>query len=226
MSNLVTRVYIIDDHPFVREWLANLLGLERDLLVVGQSGDPVEALAAMSALPPDVAVVDLTLKRGSGLELIKGLRVQAPEVAVVVLSMHEEITDIERAFRAGAAGYVMKQESTGQIVAAIREVRSGRVFANPEVLAQLTARLMSRAKRDSGAPHEILSDREMEVFRRLGEGKSTRDIGESLGLSLKTVQTYCARIKEKLGLEDGQELARIAFSWHERESPRGPAETV
>ncbi len=226
MSNLVTRVYIIDDHPFVREWLANLLGLERDLLVVGQSGDPVEALAAMSALPPDVAVVDLTLKRGSGLELIKGLRVQAPEVAVVVLSMHEEITDIERAFRAGAAGYVMKQESTGQIVAAIRQVRSGRVFANPEVLAQLTARLMSRSKRESEAPHEILSDREMEVFRRLGEGKSTRDIGESLGLSLKTVQTYCARIKEKLGLEDGQELARIAFSWHERESPRGPAETV
>jgi len=226
MTNPGTRVYIVDDHPFVREWLGNLLALEADFQVAGQAGDPVEALAAMTAQPPDVAVVDLTLKRGSGLELIKGLRVQAPTVAIVVLSMHEEITDIERAFRAGATGYVMKHESTGQIVEAIRQVRAGRIFANPDVLAQLTSRLMSRSARETASPGEVLSDRELEVFRRLGEGKSTRDICESLGLSLKTVQTYCARIKEKLGLGDGQELARVAFSWHEREHPRGPVDSV
>ena len=226
MNPAVTRVFIVDDHPFVREWLANLLALEADLGVVGQAEDPVQALAAMSATPPDIAVVDLTLKKGSGLDLIKGLRVQAPSVAIVVLSMHEELTDVERAFRAGASGYVMKHESTGQIVEAIRQVRAGRMFANPATLAQLTARLMGRAGRDASAPGEVLSDRELEVFRRLGQGSSTREISEHLGVSLKTVQTYCARIKEKLGLDDGQELARVAFHWHEQGQRRGDINAV
>ncbi len=219
MTDAPTSIFIIDDHPFVREWLGNLLGLEPDLRVVGQSEDPVAALAAMTEAPPDVAVVDLTLKKGSGYELIKSLRVQAPTVAIVVLSMHEEITDVARAFRAGAMGYVMKQESTSQIVEAIRQVRAGKIFANPAVLAQLTARLVNlerEGQEKPTAPTEILSDRELEVFRRLGQGQSTREISDHLGLSLKTVQTHCARIKEKLGVDDSQGLTRAAFHWHEK----------
>jgi DNA-binding NarL/FixJ family response regulator len=220
VSSAAIRVFIVDDHPFVREWLGNLLRLEPDFAVVGDAEDPVAALARMTAEPPDIAVVDLTLKKGSGLELIKGLRVQAPSVGIVVLSMHEELTDLERAFRAGASGYVMKRESTGRIVQAIRAVRAGQVFATPDMLGLLTARLMNRGG-GSHSPAEVLSDRELEVFRRLGKGQSTRAISEDLGVSLKTVQTYCARIKEKLALADGQELARVAYRLYEQAHPRG-----
>ena len=215
-----TRVFIVDDHPLVREWLANLLRLEHDLAVVGEASEPVAALAAMKAHPPEVAVVDISLEHGSGLDLIKDLRAQLPAVAVVVLSMHEEVTDLERAFRAGASGYVMKRESTSQIVEAIRQGHRGKIFAKPAVLAQLTARFMGRAPGAPSTPGEVLSDRELEVFRRLGEGQSTREISEALGVSLKTIQTYCARIKEKLALDDGQELARVAYHWHEKQVRR------
>jgi DNA-binding NarL/FixJ family response regulator len=174
-------------------------------------------MAAMVAQPPDIAIVDLTLQRGSGLDLIKDLRASLPAVKVIVLSMHEETTDIERAFRAGASGYVMKRESTGQIVEAIHQVSAGKMFANPTILTELTARLVGRAPIASGTVLDSLSDRELEVFRRLGEGRTTREIADELGVSLKTVQTYCARLKEKLGVEDAQELARAAFRWHERE---------
>ncbi len=211
----ITRIFIVDDHPFVREWLGNFLRLQPDLRVVGEAGDPAAALAAMIAEPPDVAVVDLAFQRGSGLELIKDLKAQLPELPIVVHSMHEEVTDLERAFRAGASGYVMKRESTSQIIDAIRQVRAGKLFANPELLAQVTARLITRPKQ-SASPAEVLSDRELEVFRRLGRGRSTREISDDLGVSLKTVQTYCARIKEKLGLDDGLELSHVAFRWHER----------
>lgn len=222
MNSDATRVFIVDDHPMVRDLLGEYLRLQDDITVVGQADAPGPALEAMTANPPDIAVVDLTLKRGSGLDLIKDLHVRLPAVQVIVLSMHEELADLERAFRAGASGYVMKRESTGQIVEAIRQVRAGRVFAHPEALAQLTARFIRRPADASLAPGEILSDREMEVFRRLGAGRSTRKIAEDLGVGLKTVQTYCGRIKIKLGLTDGRELARAAFHWHERQSPPAP----
>jgi DNA-binding NarL/FixJ family response regulator len=221
MNAAPTRIFVVDDHPLVRELLGNLLRLQPDLLVIGEAGEPAAALAAIAAEPPDIAIVDISLERGSGLDLIKDLRTQFPSVGIVVLSMHEEITDLERAFRAGASAYVMKRESTGQIVEAIRQVRDGRIFANPAMLAQLTARLMGRSAGDASAPAEVLSDRELEVFRRLGEGHATRDISEALGVSLKTIQTYCARIKDKLQLDDGQELARVAFRWHEDRLRRG-----
>jgi DNA-binding NarL/FixJ family response regulator len=221
MNPVPTRVFIVDDHPLVREWLGNLLRLEADIVVVGSAADPATALTAMAAQAPDVAIVDLSLQRGSGLDLIKDLRARFPAVQVVVLSMHEEMTDLERAFRAGASGYVMKRESTSQIVEAIRQVRNGKMFANPSVLAELTARLVGRSTARGTDAIDILSDRELEVFRRLGEGRTTREIAEALGVSLKTVQTYCARMKEKLGLGDGQELARVAFHWHEQQNRSG-----
>ena len=211
-----TRIFIVDDHPLVREWLGNLLRMEPDLSVIGEADSVAAAIVAMVAHPPDVAIIDLTLNHGSGLDLIKDVRARLPSVEIVVLSMHEELTDLERAFRAGASGYVMKRESTGQIVEAIRQVRAGRVFANPTMLAQLTARVIGRGVRADAAPGDVLSDRELEVFRRIGAGQSTRDISDHLGVSLKTVQTYCARIKQKLGLDDGQELSRLAYRWHEQ----------
>jgi DNA-binding NarL/FixJ family response regulator len=209
------RVFVVDDHPLVRDWLRNLLEMERDFDVVGEADEPMTALAAMSTHRPDVAVVDLSLKRGSGLELIKDLRAKHPEIKVLVLSMHEEISDVERALRAGARGYVMKGESSDQIVPAIRWVHSGKIYATPEVFSKLAERATSAPRDAADRPEEVLSDRELDVFRRIGEGLTTRRIADELQVSQKTIQTYCARIKEKIGLDDGAELALVAIRWRE-----------
>ena len=211
MTNRRCRIFLVDDHPLVREWLANLLRAQPDLDVYGQAEDARAALAAMDAQPADVAIIDLSLRHSSGLDLIKDLRERHPATAIVVLSMHEEMFYAERALRAGALGYVTKRESTSHIVEAIREVRAGRVYASPEMLAQLAGRLVGRAP----ATVESLSDRELEVFRRLGEGSSTRQIADELRVSIKTIQAYCTRIKEKLGLESGTVLVRDAVRWVE-----------
>lgn len=206
------RVFIVDDHPLVREWLAALLREQPDLTVCGQAEESGTALAEMLCSPPDIAIVDLSLKGGSGLDLIKDLADRLPTVRAIVLSMHEEVFYAERALRAGARGYVMKRESTGQIVAAIRQVNAGKIYGDPDLLAALAERIVGRPA--EGAPiHESLSDRELEVFRRLGEGHSTRRIADDLRISLKTVQTYCVRIREKLSLADGAELVRAAVRW-------------
>lgn len=213
------RIFIVDDHPLVREWLGNLLRLQADMEVTGEAADSVHALEAMAEDPPDIAVVDLTLERGSGLQLIKDLADRVPEVRAVVLSMHEEIGDVERALRAGARGYVTKRESTGQIVNAIRQVHAGRIYADATVLSRLAERMVGRPSASVGPTADILSDRELDVFRRLGEGHSTRRIATDLGVSLKTVQTYCARVKEKLGLSDANELVRTAIRAAEGKLP-------
>jgi DNA-binding NarL/FixJ family response regulator len=211
-------VFIVDDHPLVREWLSALLREEADLEVCGEAEERGAALAAMSRRPPDIAIVDLSLKGSSGLDLIKDLALHLPEVRVVVLSMHEEVFYAERALRAGARGYVMKRESTGQIVAAIRQVHAGKIYADPALLAALAERIVGRPGENASSP-EILSDRELDVFRRLGEGHSPRRIADDFGISLKTVQTYYARIREKLGLSDGAELVRAAVRWTEGRRP-------
>ena len=216
MSAPRVRVFLVDDHPLVRDWLKNLLQMEEDFEVIGEADDTATALAAMLVDKPDVAVVDLSLKRGSGLDLIKSLRLRHPEIRVLVLSMHEEIRDVERALRAGARGYVMKGESSHQIVPAIRWVHSGKTYATPEVFSKLAERANSQAPGSNiDHPEEVLSDRELHVFRRIGEGLTTRRIAEELEVSQKTVQTYCARIKEKIGLDDGAELALAAIRWRE-----------
>jgi DNA-binding NarL/FixJ family response regulator len=219
MSPQRLRIFIVDDHPLVREWLGSMLRLQSDLEVCGEAADPPQALAAMTATPPDVAIVDLSLKRGSGLDLIKDLRHHLPAVPVLVLSMHEEIGDIERALRAGARGYVMKRESTTQIVAAIRQVHAGKLYADASVLAALAERAISRPTTVVTATPETLSDRELDVFRRLGQGHSTRRVADDLKIGLKTVQTYCARIREKLGLADAAELVHAAVRWTENKRP-------
>jgi len=213
MDSPRTRIFVVDDHPLVREWLTALLREQPDLEICGQADHARGALAPILAARPDVAIIDLFLKGGTGLELIKDLREHAPQTDVIVLSMHEEASYAERALRAGARGYVTKRESTTQIVEAIRQVRKGRVFANPELLAALAGRMVGQAAARTADPVEDLSDRELEVFRRLGQGRGTREIASDLGLSLPTVQTYCQRIKEKLRLESANELVREAVSW-------------
>ena len=213
MLTPATRIFVVDDHSLVREWLTKLVLEEKDLEVSGQAATAKVALAAMIQSPPDLAVVDLSLKGGSGLELIKDLKTILPNLPVLVLSMHEEIRDVERALRAGARGYVMKRDAADQIIEAIRAVRAGRVFAGTEVLETLTARMLSHPATKRSDPVEGLSDRELEIFRRIGQGAETREIAVDLGLSIKTVQSYCQRIKEKLGAHNGTQVARDAARW-------------
>ncbi|MDQ6684837.1 MAG: response regulator transcription factor [Pseudomonadota bacterium] len=212
-TSTAIRVFLVDDHPLVRDWLKSLLQMEADVVVSGEADDAGAALAAMIADPPDIAVVDLSLRRSSGLDLIKSLRGQLPEVRVLVLSMHDEIAYVERALRAGARGYVMKGESSSQIVPAIRRIHSGSIYATPDVFSRLAERLAGKPPIDVEVTVDVLSDRELEVFRRLGDGQTTRRIAEDLHVSQKTVQTYCARIKEKIGLGDSAGLNMAAIRW-------------
>ena len=210
MSRPRKKVFIVDDHALVREWLVRLLQQEANLEVCGQADSVPPALAAMTAAPPDIVIVDLSLKTGSGIDLIKELGRACPAALVIVLSMHEELYFVERALRAGARGYVTKRDSTTSILEAITAVLEGRVYARPEILARLAERMVGNTAGKQANPMELLSDREMEVFRRLGEGQATRKIATELGLSMKTVQAYSARIKEKLGLANASELMREA----------------
>ncbi len=194
-----------------------MVGLEPDLEVCGQADDGTITLAAVPTARPDVMVVDLSLPRGSGLDLIKGMRTQFPGVRLLVLSMHDEASVAERAFRAGAHGYAVKRESGPRIIDGIRTVLDGKFYASPSLTAQLAGRMFGAGARSGHAPEELLSDREMEVFRLRGQGLSPKEIADRLGVSVKTVGSYDARIKEKLGLGDGGELMREAVLWHDRQ---------
>jgi DNA-binding NarL/FixJ family response regulator len=211
------RVFFVDDHPLVREWLASMVGLESDLEVCGQAEEAAAALAAAPLAKPDVMVVDLSLPRSSGLELIKDMRAQFPGVRLLVLSMHDEASVAERAFRAGAHGYAVKSESGPHIIEGIRAVLAGKFYASPSLTAQLAGRMFGAAARSGGRPEELLSDREMEVFKLRGQGCVAKEIADRLGVSVKTVGSYDARIKEKLGLHDAGELMREAVLWNDRQ---------
>jgi DNA-binding NarL/FixJ family response regulator len=207
------RVFLVDDHPLVREWLTNLINQQPDLVVCGEAEDAPRALQAIEAAQPDAAVVDITLARGNGIELIKDIKRIAPGVAIVVLSMHDESLYAERALRAGAKGYVMKRETSKKVVAALRQILEGKIYVSGEFAASMTEKMIEG--RAGGSPVETLSDRELEVFELLGQGFGTRRVSESLNISIKTVQAYCARIKEKLSVNSASELVREAVRWME-----------
>ena len=213
-------VYIVDDHPLVREWLTNLINQQPDLVVCGESESALQAFSAIGASRPDLAVVDLSLKDSSGLELIKSLKESHPGLAVLVLSMHEESHYAGRALRAGARGYVMKRETTGKVIEAIRRILDGKLYVSEALAEVLAAHLRDNKKGENLSPVEQLSDRELEVFDMLGRGLGTRQIGEMMGISLKTVQAYCARMKEKLNLGSGTELLAEAIRWNDSKHPR------
>jgi DNA-binding NarL/FixJ family response regulator len=208
------KILLVDDHPLVREWLASLINQQHDLVVCGEAGNAQEALGYLDTESPDLAIVDLSLKESSGLELIKTMRSTHPAVAVIVLSMHDEKHYAERAIRAGARGYVMKRETTKKIITAIHQVRGGKLGVSDEVAALFAERFVDNRPR-SGTPVEELSDRELEVFRLLGQGLDTRSVANNLHISIKTVQAYCARIKDKLNLANATELLREAVRWSE-----------
>lgn len=212
MTTPKTRVFIVDDHPLVRESLANLIAQQPDMSICGEAEYSSTALAAIATLQPDVAVVDLSLGDGSGLDLIRDLRKLHPRVAVLVLSMHDESWYAERALRAGARGYVMKRAASRDVLDAIRRVREGRMALTPDLAETLAAKLVA-GPLEMADPVATLSDRELDVFRLLGQGRQTRQIADALHLSMKTVQAYCARIKDKLGLNSANELLREAVRW-------------
>jgi DNA-binding NarL/FixJ family response regulator len=218
MSNRTATVFLVDDHPLVREWLTNLINQLPDLRVCGEAAGAEQAFEGMRTSSPDIAIVDLALPEGSGLALVKKIRVEMPAIAVVVLSMHDERYYAERAFRAGARGYVMKGESTSSIAAAIREVLAGRLYVSPRMQSAFSKRFGDEDLQSLHAPVKKLSDRELEVFRLLGQGYETRRAAQSLNVSIKTVQAYCARIKEKLQLANASELLREAIRWNDAQS--------
>jgi DNA-binding NarL/FixJ family response regulator len=213
-----TKILVVDDHPLVREWLANLINEEADFEVCGQTGTAHEALGLIETLSPQIVVVDISLDGGSGLELIKNTKVIHPRVAMIVLSMHEEALYAERAMRAGAAGYIMKREATEKILDAIRTVIRGDLYFSNAVNAMLAQKLV-QGTGDQPAAIGSLSDRELEVFQLLGRGYSTRQISEQMNVGFKTVHAYCARIREKLNLANINELAFHAIRWHESQQP-------
>ena len=210
-----SRVFIVDDHPLVREGLANLINGQDDLIVCGEAEDSGQAIDAIMQARPDVALIDISLKNESGLELVKNLGSQFPLVALIVLSMHDEALYAERALRAGAHGYVMKRETSKSVLTSIRHVLEGGVYVSERVVKSMAHRLRSSREAAARSPVERLSDRELEIFRLLGQGRTTSQIAGDLNLSLKTVQAYCSRAKEKFGVTSLAELLRAAIRWED-----------
>ncbi len=208
------RVLVVDDHPIVREGLADLINKEKNLVVCGCAEDIPQALEALRTLKPDVVTVDISLKDASGIGLIKNIKAQYPDLPVLAISMHEESLYAERALRAGAKGYITKQQATENVIIAIRNVLQGQLYLSENMKDKLLLGLTRSGKTDiGGSPIESLTDRELEVFTFLGRGKSSRQIAEQLHLSIKTVETYRSRIKDKLNLAGASELLQRAFQW-------------
>ena len=208
-------VFIVDDHPLVREGLTNLINRQSDLIVCGEAKDSAEAIDGIAKERPDVAIIDISLTNESGLELIKHLVRQFPQVALIVLSMHDEALYAERALRAGARGYVMKHEMSKNVLASIRRVLGGEVYVSERIVNRMALRLASSGQKAARSPVERLSDRELEIFRLLGQGRTPSEIAGDLNLSLKTVQAYCARAKDKFGVTSLTEVLRAALRWEE-----------
>jgi DNA-binding NarL/FixJ family response regulator len=209
------RVFIIDDHPIVREGLTLLINRQPDLIVCGEAEEAETALDAIARLHPDILIVDISLNGPDGLDLIKTIRAKAASPPVLVLSMHDELIYAERALRAGASGYIMKQEGTERVVIALRRILKGDVYLSDRAASRMVQHYVRgpAAARTRPVLAE-LSDRELEVYRLIGEGHGTRQIAEELRLSIKTVETYQAHIKEKLALRSARELVQHAIEWN------------
>lgn len=209
------RVLLVDDHPMMRAGLAHLIERQPDLTVCGEASNPAEALKALSTAAPDIVLTDWTMPGRSGLEFVKDVLATHPTLPILVVSMHDESVYAERALRAGARGYIMKEAGGEAVVGAIRQILSGQVYVSPTMSARILENLSGNKPRGSTSPIEKLSDREFEVFQLIGQGKSTRDIAEQLHLSSKTVDVHRSHIKEKLDLKDATSLIRHAVRWVE-----------
>jgi len=212
-----SRVFVVDDHPLVRDGLSSLIDQQEDLAACGTAEDHAGAIAGIAKPRPHVASIDVSIGDSSGPDLIKDLQLQQPQVATIVVSMHDEMLYAERALRAGARGYVMKRESTRNVLTAIRRVLEGNVYLSDKVVARMATKLArpSPATPTAEAQTDLLSDRELQIFRLLGRGLTSAEIAIQLHLSMKTVQAYCARAKEKLGVTTAIELRRAATRWED-----------
>jgi DNA-binding NarL/FixJ family response regulator len=209
------KVLLVDDHPLVREWLANLINEQSDLCVCGEASNAPQAFQKIGGERPDIVIVDISLEGGSGIELIKNIKAAHPEVAMIVLSMHDESLYAERALRAGARGYIMKREATKKVLKAIRAVLGGKLYISDKIADTMAEKFVDGRPMPAASPVEQLSDRELEVFQLLGRGFSTRQIADHMRVGFKTVQTYSARLKEKLQLDNATQLLHEAIRWHE-----------
>lgn len=218
-KNSKTRILIVDDHAIVRFGIAQVINRQPDMIVCGEEENASRALDAISALKPDLVIADISLKDSSGLELMRNIKAQYPKLPVLVVSGHDESIYAEIAFRAGALGYLMKEEALEKILAAIRRVLSGAVYVSDALAARLLQQQIRGQTDIQESPVKSLSDREMEVFRLIGQWKKTREIAEELHLSIKTIEYYREQIKRKLGLKDASELTQYATSWVQRETP-------
>jgi len=205
------RVLLIDDHAIVRQGLAELINDQPDLVVCGEADNPPEALKVIAQTEPDAAIVDISLKSGDGIELCRQVHEQWPNVALLVLSMHDEGLYAERALRAGAMGYVMKQEPQETVMTAIRRILKGETHLSAPMTAKLLQSFTGKRDRVDVPPLERLSDRELQVFRLIGQGRSVKDIADELFLSPKTVETHKEHIKRKLNLDSSNDLLRYAI---------------
>ena len=208
-----SRIFIVDDHPIVRQGLALLINREPDLAVCGDAVETCSALQLIEAMKPDLIVVDISLNGRDGLDLLKTIRSRDSELPVLILSMLDESIYAERALRAGASGYIMKQEATEQVLTAIRRILAGDVYVSDQMANKMLHRFVGDAPLGESSPIAGLSDRELEVFRLIGEGHTTRKIAEELRVSVKTIESYQAHIKEKLSLKNSRELVQRAIQW-------------
>ena len=210
-------IFLVDDHPLVREQLKSLLEREADLAVCGEAGDGPGALELIGKQKPNLVILDISLKRSHGLELLKDMRLRHPAAQVLVLSMHDEALYAERALRAGARGYITKEEAPEQVLSAVRKVLAGEIYLSPQMANRMMQKVAGGKKNPTASPAEILTDREIQVFEMIGRGRGTRQIAEDMRVGIKTVESYRARIKEKLLLSDANDLLQHAIQWVQHE---------
>ncbi len=207
------RILIVDDHPIVRQGLTEIINHEKDMVVCGEAEDAYSAIKEIRTKLPDLVIADISLADTSGLELIKDIKVQFADIPVLTLSMHDETLYAERALRAGAKGYVMKQQCTEKVIEAIRKILLGQVYISDRMASKMVRKFVGAKPQVGQSPVDCLSDRELEVFLMIGHGRGTRQIAEQLHLSVKTIETYRSHIKEKLNLGDATELLQYAIQW-------------
>jgi DNA-binding NarL/FixJ family response regulator len=214
LDNRSRTVFIVDDHPVVRQGFIQLIDQEPDLAVCGEAADVREARAVLMRLNPDIVILDLSLRDSDGLELIKDIRSKYPHLPVLVLSMHDESIYAERLLSSGANGYIMKQAAGDQLIAALRRVLAGGIYVSEQVGASMIERFAGAGRKHTMDPIERLSNREVQVLNLIGRGKTTREIAQDLNLSVKTIESHRQRIKKKLSLETSPRLVQFAVNWY------------